>query len=84
MRRSPAVPSFDNPTVSVKVTKFYEDLFSLQSLKCFVRQEQFLFITVNADNVCTRCHRDKHVPKLYCGDNNMDPGPVPTELIICS
>ena len=52
----------------MKIAKFYEDLFSLQSVKCSVCQEQFPFITVNADNVCTQCHRDKHVPKLYCGD----------------
>ena len=25
---------------------------------------------------------DKQIPKLYSVDNNMDPGPVPAELIV--
>ena len=29
---------------------------------------------------CTRCKKDKHTPKIYSSDNNMDPGPVPPEL----
>ena len=57
-----AVPSFDYPTVIVKIAKIYEDLFSLQSIKCFVCQEQFPFITVNADNVCTRSVVEEDAP----------------------
>ena len=29
---------------------------------------------------CQRCSRDKHIPKLYSSANNMDPGPIPSEL----
>ena len=48
-----AVPSFDDPTVIAKMTEFYNHLFSLQSVKCSICQEQFLFITVDANNICT-------------------------------
>ena len=29
---------------------------------------------------CLRCSRDKRIPKLYSSANNMDPGPIPSEL----
>jgi len=31
-------------------------------------------------NVCTRCRRDKKVPKVWSDENNMDPMSVPQEL----
>jgi len=43
-------------------------------------QEQFPFITLTTNNLCTRCHNDKHDPKLYSVGNNMDPGSLPNEL----
>ena len=35
-------------------------------------------------NECVRCSRDKRTPKLYSTDNNMDPGPIPTQLQVNS
>ena len=32
------------------------------------------------DTECVRCRQDKHIPKTYSSGNNMDPGPVPSEL----
>ena len=31
-------------------------------------------------NMCTRCRRDKKVPRDWSGENNMDPLPLPVEL----
>ena len=31
-------------------------------------------------NTCTRCRRDKKVPKVWSDENNMDPSSVPDEL----
>ena len=33
---------------------------------------------------CSRCGRDKRIPKLYSPANNMDPGPVPPQLQVTS
>ena len=37
---------------------------------------------MNSQSECLRCSRDKQVPKLYSAENNMHPGPTPTELQI--
>ena len=31
-------------------------------------------------NMCTHCKRDKKVPRVSSGENNMDPLPIPVEL----
>ena len=31
-------------------------------------------------NLCSRCRRDKRVPKVWSDENNMDPKSVPKEL----
>ena len=31
-------------------------------------------------NMCTRCRRDKKVPRVWSDENNMDPLPLPVEL----
>ena len=36
----------------------------------------------NNDTECVRCIQDKRTPKLYSSMNNMDPGPVPPELLV--
>ena len=33
---------------------------------------------------CVCCRQDKHIPKLYSSVNNMDPGSLPAELLVCS
>lgn len=37
--------------------------------------------TASRGNCCSRCKRDKHEPKIWSDDNNMDPGLVPEELL---
>ena len=36
----------------------------------------------NDHKACVRCHDDKHIPKLYSSDNNMDLGPISHTLIV--
>ena len=77
------VPSFDDPVVVRKMTKFHNNrLSSLQARRCTVCIERFPSIYVDTTSICKRCCNDKHVPKLYSADNNMDPGPVPPELTV--
>ena len=36
--------------------------------------------SAKAQETCTRCRRDKKVPKVWSGENNMDPIAVPEIL----
>ena len=74
------VPLFDPPSIIYKVTEFHNSLMSLAAVKCTVCLENFPTLKINTAGICTRCHEDKHSPKLYSAHNNMDPGPVPPEL----
>ena len=50
-----------------------------QHKKCTICNEQWpMRIQLNMDPyICTRCQRDKHNPKLFSAENDMDPGSVP-------
>jgi len=76
------VPSFNDPAIIRKMCEFHNTLLSLDSSCCSVCHERFPSISVDAMNICKRCSNDKHTPKLYSADNNMDPGPVPPELTV--
>ena len=39
-------------------------------------------LSSNDDKECVHCHNDKHVPKLYSLDINMDPRPIPPALMV--
>ena len=39
--------------------------------------------TSSTESECLRCTRDKHNPKLYSSANNMNPGVVPPQLMVC-
>ena len=39
--------------------------------------------TSSTQSECLRCTRDKHSPKLYSSANNMNPGVVPPQLMVC-
>ena len=61
---------------------FHDSLLSLESSCCSVYLER---LSVDVMNVCRRCTKNKCIPKLYSVDmvdSNMDPGPVPVELIV--
>ena len=36
----------------------------------------------SAGSECVRCARDKHCPKSFSSVNNVDPGPIPKELMV--
>ena len=62
------------------MTEFHKNLMRLEAVQCLLCLESTL--KVNEAGVCACCNGDKHVLKLYCAQNNMDPGPVPTELTV--
>ena len=64
------------------MTKFHESLMRLEPVKCLLCLEELPTLKVNEVGICTCCNGDKHIPKLYCAQNSMDPGPVPTELTV--
>ena len=37
----------------------------------------------NYERECVRCSRDKHIPNMYSCANNMNPGSVSPELMVC-
>ena len=39
-------------------------------------------LSSNDDKECVHCHYDKHIPKLFSFDNNMDPGPIPPAIML--
>ena len=67
--------------VQQKMLKFHQELVSIQTPTCSTCMESFPGMKMSSpSSECQRCCRDKVVPKLYSSANNMDPGPVPSEL----
>ena len=68
---------------------FHSELASLSVSKCITCLEKFPGLSVavvspDTDSTeCVRCIRDKHIPKVYSRANNMNPGLVPPELLVC-
>ena len=62
------------------MTKFHKEIATLSSQTCTTCMEMFPGLKVNSRSECVRCSRDKHMPKLFSMANNMNPGPVPSEL----
>ena len=71
---------------NLKIRNFHFSLAALQVPECIVHLERFPGLAVRAispdsnDSECTHCRLDKYIPKLYSSANNMDPGPLPSEL----
>ena len=58
------------------MTKFHEELRSLQFIRCSTCLERFPGLKKKSNHIeCVRCHQDKHIPA-----NNMHPGVVPPQL----
>ena len=74
------IPLLEQKCVKDKMAKFHKDIAALSSPTCITCMEAFLGLKVNSRSECVRCSRDKHTPKLYSMANNMNPGPVPSEL----
>ena len=64
-----------------QMNTFHSKQNDLQLQHCTVCKECWP-ITTNPRGayICTRCKRDKHAPKNYSAENNMDPGILPPEL----
>ena len=76
------IPTFNDPFTVSKMTEFHKNLMRLEAVQCLLCLAKFPTLKVDEAGVCARCNGDKHIPKLYCAQNNMDPGPVPTELTV--
>ena len=72
----------DNPTVIHRVKKFHRNLATLQRILCDVCLEWFPTFIINT-TATEICHRDTQTPKMFSAENNMNPGPVPPELLLC-
>ena len=86
-RRHPATSEFpllQQPGVHSKMKTFHSKLASLTVSKCITCLERFPGLTVaivSPDSTeCVRCRRDNTSPRSA---NNMNPGPVPPELMVC-
>ena len=57
--------------------------------KCITCLERFPAVNVKVvspDSEATECvhyRQDEHIPKVYSSSINIDPGPVPSELLVC-
>ena len=85
---NPAVPLFHQPGVCSKMKTFHMRLAALEVCKCITCLERFPGLTVRVissisnDAECLRCRQYKRTPELYSSANNMNLGPVPSELLV--
>ena len=77
------------PHAHLKMKHFHSKLAGLKVNTCVTCLEGFpsmsvrLASTSSAESECLHCACDKHIPKLYSSANNMNPGIVPPELMVC-
>ena len=75
------LPLLEQSSVQSKMLKFHAHCAALEMPACTTCCKQFPGLKVNSHSgECLSCSRDKHVPKLYSSENNMNPGPVPQQL----
>ena len=75
------LPLLEQSSVQSKMLKFHAHCAALEMPTCTTYCKQFPGLKVNSHSgECLSCSRDKHVPKLYSSENNMNPGPVPQQL----
>ena len=71
----------DNAHVVAAMTRFHERVSQICFAYCTTCNKGFPSVTLcSQSSEWVRCSRDKRMPKLYSGDNNMDPGTVLVEL----
>ena len=78
-------PLLHQPAVRSKMSKFQSGMADLQVSTCVTCMERFPGMTVRTTFVgteCLRCSRDKHSPKTYSSENNVNPATVPPELLV--
>ena len=85
---NPLLPLLQQPAVHSKMTAFHSTIGALQVSYCITCSERFPGLNVRAispsnDSMeCVHCKQNRHIPKIYSSENNMDPAPVPPELCI--
>ena len=80
-----ATPLFQQNAVESRMLNFHSKLASLEFRECNTCSERFPNLTMSRNNTeCSRCHQDRRIPKLYSTANNMNPGPVPQQLLVSS
>ena len=79
--QSSQVLLFEQHSIQVKMRRFHAHFALLDSSTCSTCLESFPGLQLHPPSTeCVRCYRDKHAPKMYSSANNMDPGPLPTQL----
>ena len=79
------LPLLEQPSVQAKMRAFHRHLNTLRSVTCTTCSEGFPSLKLHAQtSECVRCSKDMHMPKMYSAANNMDPGPVPPQLLVSS
>ena len=77
-----ATPLFQQNAVESRTLNFHSKLVSLEFRECSTCSERFPSLTMSRNNTeCSRCHQDRRIPKWYSTANNMNPGPVPQQLL---
>ena len=75
------LPLFQQCSVQVKMRKFHANMATLDISVCTTCLERFPGLQLHSNSTeCLRCSRDKHTPKVYSSANNMNPGPIPSQL----
>ena len=75
------LPLFEQHSIRAKMHKFHAHFTMLDLSTCTTCLESFPGLQLHLGSAeCLHCSRDKHIPKLYSSANNMDPGPIPSEL----
>ena len=59
---------------------FCDKMDNISYKVCSICNERIPCMILINNITCRRCHTEKHVPKKFSADNNMDPGEVPDEL----
>ena len=75
------LPLFEQHSIQAKIHKFHAHFATLDLSTCTTCLESFPCLQLHLESAeCLRCSWDNRIPKLYSSANNMDPGPIPSEL----
>ena len=82
---SNATQLFQQNAVKSRMLNFHSKLASLEFRECNTCSERFPNLMMSRNSTeCSRCHQDRRIPKLYSTVNNLNPGPVPQQLLVSS
>ena len=80
-----SLPLLEQHSVQTKMLKFHAQIASLSCPQCVTCSEGFPGLHLAPHSAeCMHCSHDKHVTKLYSSANDLDPGPSPPQLQVCS